>query len=106
MSWDHADRIFPSGVVRIGDSVITVEELKESDLPYVRYSHIDWLRGLKIRETEYAWGANGEFMRGVGYDIYKDLYHPDTTCYPLNCFGQTMLNNYFYFNEIDPPENN
>lgn len=104
MSWEHINTIFPEGLVRINDQTISTEEIKKQNLPYITMNQDAKLRSIKTKEYTYVWGKDGEYAEIVNYDVYKVLPHPDPDHLPLNEFGQLMVNNYFYLNDVVIPE--
>ena len=104
MSWEHINTIFPEGAINIDGDVISTEEIKKQNLPYVVISQSKALRNIKIKEYSNVWGKDGEYAEIINYDVYNMLPHPDPEHLPLNEFGQLMLNNYFYLNNVVIPE--
>ena len=102
--WNNANEIFPTGFTPPlpNGEIITTDELQQRDDIHVISFTTDILaRTMKIQSKTQVWGENGEYAEGTDYDIYFNTFHPDSDYYPLNVYGQSMVNNYYYYNNTD-----
>ena len=102
MKWQNANEIFPSGEVPLPNGqIITVAELQNSDIATVfQITYEETPDGMITKEQAYFWGDEGEFKIETIYDVYNKVPCVDPECHPLNVYGQQMLNDYLYLNNI------
>ena len=102
MRWSNVDEIFPLGYAELPDGrVLSNAELKDSNIATVFQTTFEQTpEGMVTAEKVYFWGDEGEFKVETIYDVYHKVPHPDPECYPLSVYGQLMLNDYLYLNNL------
>lgn len=103
MAWEHAKTVFPNGYTTPSGKVITAEQLQKSkNIHVLSQQTTAYAREMVTQIMTQIWGENGEYAEGIDYDIYAAVPHPDPNCRPLSVYGQSMVNNFLYLNDIDP----
>ena len=105
MAWDNVNEIFPTGNVILDDTVISVNDLKNSNIPIIQYQSQNFARDMMIEDKTYIWGKDGEFALGFNYDLLNIRPHV-TSESPTNVYGMAMIYNFIQNNNLERFLNN
>jgi len=102
MNWEFLKIYFPSGIVPTNEfGPISIEDLQNDEsIEYITVNITECARHMLTNTQTYVWGRNGEHAVGQEYNVYGDTEHPDLTNCPLNVYGQSMINDWLYFNDL------
>ena len=100
--WNNANEIFPTGFSPdINGIIYSNDRLPESGIEFIRCVKPKFARKMLIQENSQIWGSEGQYAEAIDYNIYSQTFHPDDKWLPLSVYGQSMINNYLYFHDMD-----
>ena len=101
MKWENLDIIFPTRVVDCDNGFMDNDIVIQNNIHLLSKTLDRDIRGMTTESVTYVWGEDGQYAECVNYNVYNDTVHPNQNCLPLNVFGQSMLNSFLYYNDID-----
>lgn len=99
MAWEKADILFPTGFISTPQGIISVEDLKQNNLPIVQMESVKMARNMLTQGKIYTWGADGEAAINIMYDVLTARPHAQDES-PTNVYGMAMLYNFYHLNNI------
>lgn len=105
MAWEKLTSQYPNEIV-VSNEFGEIDRHgweNSPDIKVISLTSTSTARDMVIQTVTHLFSKNNDYMRGIDYDVYAGVTHPDPCVYPLNVYGMAMLQDYLIMNGIESP---